>query len=46
VAGIDRQGAILEITFEPEKKKMDFRPSQFVYLVVNREEITPDTPIR
>jgi len=42
VAGIDRQGEILEITFEPEEKKMDFRPSQFVYLVVNKEGITPE----
>lgn len=42
VANIDRQGDILEITFEPEQKKMDFRPSQFVYLVVNKEGITPE----
>jgi predicted ferric reductase len=33
---------ILELTFIPQDQKMDFRPGQFVYLVVRHEEITPE----
>jgi predicted ferric reductase len=42
VSNIERQGDILEITFSPEQNPMDFRPSQFVYLVVHKEGITPE----
>ena len=42
VQGIEYVGDILEVTFAPQNKKMDFRPGQFVYLVVNKEGITPE----
>ena len=40
VSGIDRCGDILEVTFRPAGDKMDFRPGQFVYLVVSRPGIS------
>jgi predicted ferric reductase len=40
VSGIERIGDILEVTFAPQAKKMDFRPGQFIYLVVHKEGIT------
>ena len=42
VEEIERQGDILKISFAPESRPMDFRPSQFVYLVVRREGISPE----
>ena len=42
VSGIERVGDVLEVTFTPHNKKMDFRPGQFVYLVVHRKGITPE----
>lgn len=42
VADIERIGDILELTFSPVQKKMDFKPSQFVYLVVHKEGITSE----
>ena len=42
VSEIERVGDILEVTFAPRHKKMDFRPGQFVYLVVRKEGITPE----
>ncbi|OPY90729.1 MAG: Anthranilate 1,2-dioxygenase electron transfer component [Syntrophaceae bacterium PtaU1.Bin231] len=40
VSRIERCGDILEITFSPAGEKMDFRPGQFVYLVVSRPGIS------
>lgn len=42
IASIDRSGAVLEFLFEPLGRKMNFRPGQFVYLVVNKDGITPE----
>lgn len=42
VSGIERVKDILEVTFAPEDKKMDFRPGQFVYLVVHKQGVTPE----
>jgi len=42
VSGVEKAGQILHVTFAPLKAKMDFRPSQFVYLVIHREGITPE----
>jgi predicted ferric reductase len=42
VAHIERVGDILELVFSPLGKKMDFRPSQFVYLVVRKPGISPE----
>jgi len=42
VSGLSRQSDILHLTLRPEKEAMDFRPSQFVYLVVHKEGITPE----
>jgi predicted ferric reductase len=42
VSGIERVGDILEVTFAPQEKKMDFRPGQFVYLVIRKKGITPE----
>jgi predicted ferric reductase len=42
VYGIEHLGDILKVTFIPQDQKMDFRPGQFVYLVVRKEEITPE----
>jgi predicted ferric reductase len=43
IANIERSADILEIELDPsEKKQMDFRPSQFVYLVIHKDGITPE----
>jgi predicted ferric reductase len=42
VAEIERFRDVLEITFTPVGKKMPFRPSQFVYLVIQKDGITPE----
>lgn len=42
VFGIERVGDILEVTFGPQGKKMDFHPGQFVYLVIHKKGITPE----
>jgi len=42
VAHIERIGDILELLFSPRGKQMDFRPSQFVYLMVNKPGISPE----
>ncbi len=40
VAGREKIGDILELTFSPKGKRMDFKPSQFVYLVVGKKGIS------
>jgi predicted ferric reductase len=35
-------GDILELTFSPRGKKMDFRPGQFIYLLVHKAGISPE----
>jgi len=42
IAEIERVRDILEITFAPVGKKMSFRPSQFVYLVIYKTGITTE----
>lgn len=42
IEAIERAGEVLEITFAPVMEKMSFRPSQFVYLVVNKRGITKE----
>lgn len=42
VDSVERQGDVLEITFSPERGKMDFKPSQFVYLVIHKHGITSE----
>jgi len=43
VAGIERSADILEIMLVADgKEHMDFKPSQFVYMVVHKEGITPE----
>jgi predicted ferric reductase len=42
VSSIEKIGDILELAFTPVQAGMDFRPSQFVYLVVHKEGITPE----
>jgi len=42
VAHIERVGDVLELTFTPRGKRMDFRPSQFVYLVVRKAGVSPE----
>lgn len=39
---IERHGDVLEVTFVPRGKAMSFKPSQFVYLVVERAGISPE----
>ena len=39
---IERVEDILEVTFSPQDQKMDFRPGQFVYLVIRKKGITPE----
>jgi predicted ferric reductase len=39
---IERVEDILELTFAPQDQKMDFRPGQFVYLVIRKEGITQE----
>jgi predicted ferric reductase len=42
VSLIEHVDDILEVTFTPQDRKMDFRPGQFVYLVVRKEGISPE----
>jgi predicted ferric reductase len=42
VSGLLRHGQILQVTLSPKQEKMDFRPSQFVYLVVHKDGISPE----
>jgi predicted ferric reductase len=42
ISQILRHGDILELTLSPRGDKMDFRPSQFVYLVVHKPGISPE----
>jgi len=43
VSRIEKHADILKFTFSPQGEKMDFKPSQFVYLVVEKKEgISPD----
>jgi predicted ferric reductase len=42
VSQIERVDDILEVIFTPQGRKMDFRPGQFVYLVVRKEGIKPE----
>jgi predicted ferric reductase len=42
VRRIERVEDILEVTFAPQDRKMDFHPGQFVYLVIRKEGITPE----
>ena len=39
---VEKIGAILELTFSPLDTKMNFWPSQFVYLVVHKKGISPE----
>ncbi|MFP4070598.1 MAG: ferric reductase-like transmembrane domain-containing protein [Desulfovibrionales bacterium] len=40
VSTIQRHGDVLKINFAPLEQKMDFKPSQFVYLVVDKPNIS------
>ncbi|MFW6243653.1 MAG: ferric reductase-like transmembrane domain-containing protein, partial [Desulfovibrionales bacterium] len=42
VSRIEKTEDILELTFTPVEEKMDFKPSQFVYLSVERPDISPE----
>jgi predicted ferric reductase len=42
VAIVEWIGDILELTLNPRTSGMDFKPSQFIYLVVHRAGITPE----
>mgnify|MGYP001186318054 CR=1 FL=1 len=42
VSDVVRLGEILDVTFAPKGRQMDFKPSQFVYLVIHKEGITPE----
>lgn len=42
VSGLLRHGEVLQVTLRPDKDKMDFKPSQFVYMVVQKTGITPE----
>jgi predicted ferric reductase len=39
---IEHQGDIVKLILSPQGEKMDFRPSQFIYLVVHKEGISPE----
>jgi predicted ferric reductase len=43
VSRIEKHADILKLTFSPRGEKMDFKPSQFLYLVVQKKEI-PSEP--
>jgi predicted ferric reductase len=43
VANIEYIGGILELTLSPQGKKMDFKPSQFVYMVAHKPGIPPES---
>jgi predicted ferric reductase len=42
VSSFKKVGQIIHVTFTPLSKKMDFKPSQFVYLVIRKKGITPE----
>ncbi|EMG36997.1 putative ferric reductase [Desulfocurvibacter africanus PCS] len=42
VSRLEKIADILELTFAPQGRKMDFKPSQFVYLVVRKPGISPE----
>ncbi len=42
VSDIERAGQVLEVTLSPVENRMDFNPSQFIYLVVHKEGISPE----
>lgn len=42
VSGVEKAGQIVHVTLAPLSKKMDFRPSQFIYLVIHKKGITPE----
>ncbi|MGE4491088.1 MAG: ferric reductase-like transmembrane domain-containing protein [Syntrophotalea sp.] len=42
VDDIEKHGDILQITFAPEGQRMDFKPSQFIYLVVHKQGIAAE----
>lgn len=42
IAGLSRHSDILQLTLSPKQKNMDFKPSQFIYLVVRKKGITPE----
>jgi len=42
VSSLTRHREVLEVTLSPKEEKMDFKPSQFVYLVVHKEGITSE----
>jgi len=42
VSGVEKMDQIIHVTFSPLRTKMDFKPSQFVYLVIHKKGITPE----
>jgi predicted ferric reductase len=42
VSSVEKAGEIVHAVFAPLNAKMDFKPSQFVYLVIHKEGITPE----
>ena len=42
VSALSMHVDVLHLTLRPSKAAMDFRPSQFVYLVVHKEGVTPE----
>lgn len=42
ISNKDHIGDILHLTFAPKNRVMDFKPSQFVYLVVNKKGISKE----
>ncbi|WP_028320723.1 ferredoxin reductase family protein [Desulfatiglans anilini] len=42
VSEIAKHGDVIQATLRPVQEKMEFKPSQFVYLVVRKEGITPE----
>jgi predicted ferric reductase len=42
VSQLERHGDVIKLILKPVAEKMDFKPSQFVYLVVRKEGISPE----
>ena len=42
VSDIQSQAGILQLTLSPKEARMDFKPSQFVYMVVRKPGISPE----
>lgn len=42
ISEIEKHGDVVQATLSPIQEKMEFKPSQFVYLVVHKEGITPE----